>query len=97
MMLQAQLGAAVTKKAQIESRCRGLQSHCAIAGTRSACAGVSADDAQFFESICVALPYGDQIPVVDETSDCADVDALPLHVTMKTTAAEIDALRRAKP
>lgn len=85
------------KKATIVNRCRALQLRCAISNGQSACAGVSADDAQFFESLCMSLPYADQITMIDETHDCDDVDPVRLYVSLAATTAELDAIRNAKP
>jgi hypothetical protein len=83
--------------AQTTNRCRALQGHCAISGSSSACAGVSRDDANFFDSVCMSLPATDQMVLIDESRGCDDIDPVPLRVSFAMTPAEVSAVRNAKP
>lgn len=94
---QVELAQVALKKAQITGRCRRIQPACTIIGRTVACRGVSADDVSFYEETCMNLAYADQIVLIDESEECADVDAVTLRVSLAATAAEMDPIRAAKP
>lgn len=62
-----------SSKAQITTKCKALEPKCLFNGSRHVigCKGMSADDANFVESVCAVLP---QVVAIDESKDCFDVD-----------------------
>lgn len=94
---QGLLATAAAKKAQIVARCRNLQGHCAISGEHSACVGIGVEDTSFFQNTCMMQAYWDQQPMFDESGECADVDTVKLSLSLDMPAAEVAAIRNAKP